>query len=124
MAIPSITELTLLKALWKQHPLSAREIHERVEEELAWSYSSTRKTLERMLEKGMISLHSVHGMNVYAPVLEKVETLAAFAHDFSHRVMEMNAPLPVNMFTGSKLVNQHELKELEQLLSEWPEEKE
>lgn len=124
MAIPSITELTLLKALWKQHPLSAREIHERVEEELAWSYSSTRKTLERMLEKGMISLHSVHGMNVYAPVLEKVETLAAFAHDFSHRVMEMNAPLPVNMFTGSKLVNQHELKELEQLLSEWPEDKE
>jgi len=124
MAIPSITELTLLKALWKQHPLSAREIHERVEEELAWSYSSTRKTLERMLEKGMISLHSIHGMNVYAPVLEKVETLAAFAHDFSHRVMEMNAPLPVNMFTGSKLVNQHELKELEQLLSEWPEEKE
>ena len=124
MAIPSITELTLLKALWKQHPLSAREIHERVEEELAWSYSSTRKTLERMLEKGMISLHSMHGMNVYAPVLEKVETLAAFAHDFSHRVMEMNAPLPVNMFTGSKLVNQHELKELEQLLSEWPEEKE
>ena len=124
MAIPSITELTLLKALWKQHPLSAREIHERVEEELAWSYSSTRKTLERMLEKGMISLHSIHGMNVYAPVLEKVETLAAFAHDFSHRVMEMNAPLPVNMFTGAKLVNQHELKELEQLLSEWPEEKE
>jgi BlaI family transcriptional regulator, penicillinase repressor len=124
MAIPSITELTLLKALWKQHPLSAREIHERVEEELAWSYSSTRKTLERMLEKGMISLHSVHGMNVYAPVLEKVETLAAFAHDFSHRVMEMNAPLPVNMFTGSKLVNQSELKELEQLLSEWPEDKE
>jgi BlaI family transcriptional regulator, penicillinase repressor len=124
MAIPSITELTLLKALWKQHPLSAREIHERVEEELAWSYSSTRKTLERMLEKGMISLHSIHGMNVYAPVLEKVETLAAFAHDFSHRVMEMNAPLPVNMFTGSKLVNQHELKELEQLLIEWPEDKE
>ncbi|MGW8394985.1 BlaI/MecI/CopY family transcriptional regulator [Pseudoduganella sp. HUAS MS19] len=124
MAIPSITELTLLKALWKQHPLSAREIHERVEEDLAWSYSSTRKTLERMLEKGMISLHCVHGMNVYAPVLEKVETLAAFAHDFSHRVMEMNAPLPVNMFTGSKLVNQNELKELEQLLSEWPEDKE
>jgi len=124
MAIPSITELTLLKALWKQHPLSAREIHQRVEEELAWSYSSTRKTLERMLEKGMISQHSAHGMNVYAPVLEKVETLAAFAHDFSHRVMEMNAPLPVNMFTGSKLVNQHELKELEQLLIEWPDDKE
>jgi predicted transcriptional regulator len=124
MSIPSVTELSLLKCLWKQHPLSAREIHELVEEELAWSYSSTRKTLDRMLEKGMVSQHSLHGVNVYTAVLEKVETLAAFAHDFGHRVMEMKAPLPVNMFTGSQLVDQRELNELAQLLHDWPEDKE
>jgi len=38
--------------------------------------------------------------------------------------MEMDAPLPVNMFTGSKLVNDNELAELEQLLHDWPESKE
>lgn len=124
MSIPSVTELSLLKCLWKQHPLSAREIHEHVEDELAWSYSSTRKTLDRMLEKSMVSQHSLHGVNVYTAVLEKVETLAAFAHDFGHRVMEMTSPLPVNMFTGSQLVDQRELKELEQLLNDWPEGKE
>ena len=124
MSIPSITELSLLKCLWKQHPLSAREIHQHAEEELHWSFSSTRKTLDRMLEKGMISQHSLHGVNVYTAVLEKVETLAAFAHDFGHRVMEMKSPLPVNMFTGSQLIDQRELKELERLLNEWPEDKE
>jgi BlaI family penicillinase repressor len=124
MSIPSVTELSLLKCLWKQHPLSAREIHAAVEEELAWSFSSTRKTLDRMLEKGMISQHTLHGVNVYAAVLEKVETLAAFAHDFGHRVMEMKSPLPVNMFTGSQLVDQRELNELAQLLHDWPEDKE
>ncbi|MDM5177004.1 peptidoglycan DD-metalloendopeptidase family protein [Massilia sp. DJPM01] len=50
MSIPSITELSLLKCLWKQHPLSARAIHQHAEEELHWSFSSTRKTLERMLQ--------------------------------------------------------------------------
>jgi BlaI family penicillinase repressor len=54
MAVPSISELSLLKALWRQQPLSAREIHDAVEAELGWSYSSTRKTLERMLDKGMV----------------------------------------------------------------------
>ena len=120
---PSVTELSLLKCLWKQHPLSAREIHERVEQELGWSYSSTRKTLERMLEKGMVAQQSLHGVQVYTAALDKVETLAAFAHDFGTRVMEMEAPLPVNMFTGSKLVDQRELAELEQLLQDWPADK-
>ena len=122
--IPSVSELTLLKALWKQQPLSAREIHERSVAELDWSFSSTRKTLERMLDKQMVSQHAQHGVQVYLPKLDKVTTLAAFAHDFGKRVMEMDAPLPVNMFTGSKLVDQRELAELEQLLNDWPSDKE
>ncbi|KQV82569.1 penicillinase repressor [Massilia sp. Root351] len=120
MSTPSVTELSLLKCLWKEQPLSAREIHERVVEELEWSYSSTRKTLDRMLEKQMVSLQAVHGVNVYSAAVEKVATLAAFAHDFGKRVMEMDAPLPVNMFTGSKLVDQQELAALDQLLQDWP----
>jgi BlaI family penicillinase repressor len=118
--IPSVSELTLLKALWKQQPLSAREVHDAAVEELAWSFSSTRKTLDRMLDKQMIAIHTVHGVNVYSAQLDKVATLAAFAHDFGRRVMEMDAPLPVAMFTGSKLVDQQELAELEQMLHDWP----
>jgi predicted transcriptional regulator len=124
MPVPSISELSLLKALWRQHPLSAREIHEQVAEELGWSYSSTRKTLERMLEKGMVSQQLRHGVQVYEAVLEKVGTLAAFAHDFGKRVMEIDTPLPVNMFTGSKLVDEQELARLEQMLQHWPEQPE
>lgn len=121
MAIPSISELSVLKALWRQQPLSAREIHDQVEEELGWSFSSTRKTLERMLDKGSVRLSVRHGVQVYEATLEKVGTLAAFAHDFGKRVMEMDTPLPVNMFTGSKLVDENELAQLEQMLHDWPE---
>ena len=120
MAVPSISELTLLKALWRQQPMSAREIHDAVEAELGWSYSSTRKTLERMLDKGMVRQALRHGVQVYAAASDKVDTLAAFAHDFGKRVMEIDTPLPVNMFTGSKLVDDDELARLEQLLNDWP----
>ena len=120
MPIPSIPELCLLKALWRQQPLSARELHEAVADELAWSFSSTRKTLERMLDKGMVSQSTRHGVQVYEAVLEKVGTLAAYARDFGARIMELDAPLPVNMFTGSKLVDADELAQLEQLLADWP----
>jgi predicted transcriptional regulator len=122
MAVPSISELSLLKALWRRQPLSAREIHDAVVEELGWSYSSTRKTLERMLEKGMVRQELRHGVQVYQAVSEKVGTLAAFAHDFGRRVMEIDAPLPAAMFTGSKLVDDAELARLEQMLKDWPDE--
>lgn len=118
--IPSPTELSLLKAMWRQAPLNARELHARVEEELGWSFSSTRKTLERMLDKGMVAQETRDGIQVYRPLLEKVGTLAAFARDFSVRVMEMEAPLSVAMFTGSKLVDQQELERLDNLLQDWP----
>ena len=120
MAVPSISELSLLKALWRRQPLSAREIHDAVVDELGWSYSSTRKTLERMLEKNMVRQELRHGVQVYEAVSAKVDTLAAFAHDFGRRVMEIDTPLPVNMFTGSKLVDDAELARLEQLLNDWP----
>jgi BlaI family penicillinase repressor len=122
MSVPSISELSLLKALWRQQPLSAREIHEQVVAEMGWSYSSTRKTLERMLEKRMVHQHIRHGVQVYDAALEKVDTLAAFAHDFGKRIMEIDTPLPVTMFTGSKLVDEAELAQLEQLLLDWPDE--
>jgi len=118
--IPSPTELSLLKALWRESPLSARELHERVKEELDWSYSSTRKTLERMLDKDMVAQELAANLQVYRPLLEKVETLAAFARDFSLRVMEMDAPLGAALFTGSKLVDAQELADLDQLLHDWP----
>ena len=119
--IPSPTELSLLKALWKQAPLSARALHAQVEDELGWSYSSTRKTLERMLDKGMVVQESAAGIQVYRPLLEKVGTLAAFARDFSQRVMEMDTPLAASMFVGSKLVDARELERLDSLLQDWPE---
>jgi hypothetical protein len=34
--------------------------------------------------------------------------------------MEIDTPLPVTMFTGSKLVDEQELAQLEQLLQHWP----
>ena len=123
MATPSVTELTLLKALWKGQPLSARALHASVEEELGWSFSSTRKTVERMLEKGLLVQRSEQGVQVYVTTADKVATLAAFAHDFGRRVMELDSPLPVTMFTGSKLVDQQELAQLEQLLQDWPSER-
>ncbi|WP_143731695.1 BlaI/MecI/CopY family transcriptional regulator [Microbulbifer sp. GL-2] len=117
---PSPSELALLKALWKQSPQSAREIHDKVKFELQWSYSSTRKTLDRMRDKSLVIQSEVHGIQVYKAALDKVETLAQYATDFATRVLELDGPLPIAMFANSKLMDEKELEELQEMLNGWP----
>lgn len=106
-------ELEILKCLWQQQPLTGKEIHQRMETLYGWSYSSTRKTLERMAQKAYLSVETQGNKKIYTALLDKVPTMAAFVKDFSERVLEIEGALPVAMFSSSQLFEQNELNELE-----------
>lgn len=116
MQRPSNAELELLKCLWRHKACSARELHDCVEPRLEWSYSSTRKTLERMIEKGLVGVRDQHGLQVYRARVGKVAMLALLADDFGRRVLEIDGPLPVQAFADSRLLSESELDELTLLL--------
>ncbi|MFC4653973.1 MULTISPECIES: BlaI/MecI/CopY family transcriptional regulator [Rheinheimera] len=117
MLQPTAAELEILKLLWQQQPQTARELHDQLEAVLGWGYSSTRKTLERMGEKGFVRFETQGNKNAYVALLEKLPTLAALASDFASRVLGLNGPLPVSMFADSRLLSRSELSELEQQLA-------
>ncbi|HEU4774277.1 MAG TPA: BlaI/MecI/CopY family transcriptional regulator [Lysobacter sp.] len=116
MIHPSNTELELLKCLWRNDACSARELHNHVVSVLGWSYSSTRKTLERMVEKGLVEERDSHGLYVYRAAIGKVATLAALSADFARRVLDIEGPLPTQAFADSRLLNEDEIDELAALL--------
>ncbi len=116
MLRPSNAELELLKCLWRRDACSARELHDGVVGALDWSYSSTRKTLERMVEKGLVSESSHHGLNVYRAAVSKVSMLAALSRDFAKRVLEIDGPLPIQAFADSRLLSEQEIEQLETML--------
>jgi len=113
---PSNAELELLKALWRQGACSAREVHNGAVAVLDWSYSSTRKTLERMVDKGLVEETVEHGLNMYRAKVGKVATLAALSTDFARRVLELDGALPAQAFADSRLLSEQELQQLDALL--------
>lgn len=117
MAAPSDTELALLKLFWQSGPMSAREVQEALPAELDWAASTTRTVLERMRAKGLLARRSVHGMAVYAPAQDKVSVLGAALKRMMRGVLEIDAALPAAAFSGSKLLSEDELAELEALLN-------
>lgn len=115
---PNPPELILLKALWSKGALPVRRLHEACADDLAWSFSSTRKTLERMADKGFVEISKPEGT---APAqvkarASKTTTLAHMAREFFVRVLEVDGPLPTSIFTDSTLLTDDELDELEGLL--------
>lgn len=115
---PSPTELLILQYLWSKGTQSVGEIHRAVADELEWSRSSTRKTVERMVDKRLLSMAEQHGVKVYRAKAKKVPTLASMIRSFAADVLGLDGPLPVSSLVNSKILDDKELAELEELLAE------
>ncbi|PHR61218.1 MAG: penicillinase repressor [Robiginitomaculum sp.] len=119
---PNPPELVLLKALWKHGAMPVRPLHDICEKSLEWSFSSTRKTMQRMTEKGFVTSEKpeAKGAILYTAKVSKTQTLAYMAQDFMHRVLEMEGPLPAATFTDSKILTEAEIDELTSMLEDKP----
>jgi predicted transcriptional regulator len=116
MTKPSDAELRLLQQIWGAGRLSAREIHDAIGGDATWSYSSTRKTLDRMEEKGLVAVKAVHGIKTYAAAEPKLVTLAGLIRDFARNVLGADGPLPAATFVNARMIDPEEVAELEALL--------
>ena len=109
-------ELEVMKALWQAGPLSAREIHDRVHDRTRWAYSTTRTIVERMVEKGLVSRASSHGLNVYEAAVSRAAGLARLVRDFAEQVLELKRAPVAALFAESDALTPEELKDLRALL--------
>lgn len=96
--------------------MNARQIHNAIETEFGWSYSTVRTVLDRMADKGLISKAAVEGVNYYEAEVGKVAILGRMIADFSKRVLELDQAPAAAFFSDSKLLSDEELEELEEML--------
>ena len=76
----------------------------------------TRTMLERMRAKTLLSRRDVHGVAVYSQVRPKVEVLNLLMRRFS-TLLDMDGALPAAAFSGSQLLSDSDIAELETLLN-------
>lgn len=116
MAEPSEGELELLKLFWREGAMSAREAQAHAGPELGWSLSTTRTVLERLRAKGLLERGTVHGVVVYGAARGKVDVLGGLLRRV-RRAMEIEGELRASAFSGSAILSNAELDELEQLIN-------
>lgn len=117
-SLPAFTrpELDVMKTLWRDGRLGAREVHDRVGARHAWAYSTTRTTLERMVKKGLVAKQAFHGLYVYAAAISKARGLAGMVRDFAESVLEADYAPVVSLFADANTLSQEEIDELNAVL--------
>ena len=117
----SRTELTeaewaIIKAVWETEPCTAPDIREKLHRQTAWTYSTVRTLMDRMVVKGLLAAAKVRNLTIYHSAVtreqaQRGELFYALKHAFNGALTPMVQCL---LDTGN--LSTKELAELESLI--------
>ena len=123
MAVPKsvITdaELNILKALWSEEPLSARDIAERLYEEVTTSSMGTvQKLITRLEDKGMLERDDVQNPHRFTAALRREDIAGMQLEDFARKLSGGSlSPFVMHLVQARKL-SKAEKAEIRRLLED------
>jgi BlaI family penicillinase repressor len=109
-------EWTIIKAVWDTEPCTAPVIHQKVRRQTAWSYSTVRTMMDRMVIKGLLTADRRHHPTVFGSAVtreeaQRGELFYALKHAFNGALTPM-----VQCLLDSGKLSVAELAELEALI--------
>ena len=109
-------EWTIIKAVWEHEPCTAPAIQQSLERQTAWTYSTVRTLMDRMVGKGLLAAIKERNVTLYSSAITKAqaqrsELLYALRNAFNGALTPM-----VQCLIESKDFNAEELAQLESLI--------
>jgi len=111
-------EWAIIKAVWDAEPCTAPAIQEQLFKQTAWTYSTVRTLMDRMVSKGLLAADKERNVTLYRSAVTKAqaqrgELLYALKHAFNGALAPM-----VQCLLDTNDVSRDELDKLKQLITE------
>lgn len=111
-------EWTIIKAVWEKQPCAAPDIQERLVKKTAWTYSTVRTLMDRMVAKGILTAEKVRNLTLYRSAVtreqaQRGELAYALKHAFNGALTPM-----LQCLLNTDDLSRSELAELETLIKE------
>jgi BlaI family penicillinase repressor len=109
-------EWTIIKAVWQKEPCTAPDIQQALQKQTAWTYSTVRTLMDRMVAKGLLAAEKVRNLTLYHSAVTKTqaqrgELLYALKNAFNGALTPM-----VQCLLETGKLSPEELAELESLI--------
>lgn len=109
-------ELALMRVLWKESPLNAREITERLQSEKDWHRKTVNTLLSRLENKGVVAVGRGEGVKQFSPRIERDAYARMATSEFVDQLFDGDIAPLVATFAGSRRLNARQLNELQGLI--------
>jgi len=122
MPKPSIelteAEWSIIKSVWENEPCAAPTVQEKLHKQTAWTYSTVRTLMDRMVAKGLLTAEKIRNLTLYRSAVtreqaQRGELLYALKNAFNGALTPMMQCL---LETGE--LSAKELAGLEALIKE------
>jgi len=109
-------EWAIIKAVWEAEPCTAPDIREKLQRRTAWTYSTVRTLMDRMVVKGLLAAEKVRHLTIYRSAVtrrqaQRGELFYALKHAFNGALTPM-----VQCLLDAGKLSADELDELESLI--------
>jgi len=109
-------EWAIIKAVWTREPCAAPDIQEALHGDTAWTYSTVRTLMDRMVAKGLLTAEKIRNLTLYRSAVtrqqaQRGELLYALKHAFDGALTPM-----VQCLLDTDKLTPRELAQLEALI--------
>ncbi|MDA3865586.1 MAG: BlaI/MecI/CopY family transcriptional regulator [Salinivirgaceae bacterium] len=113
---PTAAELEILAVLWEKEPLTVKEIHSVLIANKEVGYTTTLKTMQNMVGKGILKREPNGKNHLYFSAIPKEKTRGKLLDRFLETTFSGSASSLVQQLLGNKKTSQAELDEIKQLI--------
>ena len=107
-----------MRVVWETHPLTAREIADRLEPHKGWSERTVKTLIARLVKKDALGYRQDGKRYAYSPAVSRERCVAAASDSFLERVFGGSASPLLAYFLRGKKLSPSEIAELRALLEE------
>lgn len=109
---PTASELAILQLLWANGPLSVKDVHEALDHDKPVVYTTVLKTMQVMMERGMLDRSSEGRKHIYRAVIAQTATQDRLLDSFLDKAFGGSATKLVMRALGKHTPDSTELEEL------------
>jgi BlaI family transcriptional regulator, penicillinase repressor len=120
---PTKAELHILRVLWKEGPLSVRDVHNILNASRPGGYTSVLKTMQIMLEKGLVARDDSQRPQIYRARYSEERTQRELLTDLVQRVYDGSVKALVLHAFGTRKPSAEDLATIERLLDRYERER-
>lgn len=111
-------ELALMQVLWREGPLNARQITERLEADRGWHRKTVNTLLSRLESKSAVRAEKRDAVNCYTPLVDEDSYMQSATSRFVDRLFGGSLAPLIARFAEHRSLQPEELAELRKLLED------